>query len=108
MSAKVRCSECGNVFDPRGASGHAQTHPTDVAFQEVEDMETENNADEAEKPVRESDSSEDVLEAVESNEEQLVGVEDDAIVFRDEIIVTDPEIKERIADKLVEQSGMNL
>lgn len=108
MSAKVRCSECGEVFDCRGASGHARTHPTDVTFQEVETMENAENTDEAEKPVRESNSSEEVLEAVESDEEQLVGVEDDAIVFRDEIIVTDPEIKERIADKLVEQSGMKL
>lgn len=55
------------------------------------------------KPVREVSDPDEVLQKVESDE--LVGVADNAIVFRSEIIVTDPEIKERIADALVEKMG---
>ena len=55
------------------------------------------------KPVREVSDEKEILEQVE--DDQLVGVADNAIVFRSEIIVTDQEIKERIADRLVERMG---
>jgi hypothetical protein len=54
------------------------------------------------KPVTQAETEAEVEEAIEENGGQLVGVTDNAIVFRNEIIVTDPEIKERVADKLVE------
>jgi hypothetical protein len=57
------------------------------------------------KPVTEADSEAEVEEAIEDNGGELVGMTDNAIVFRNEIIVTDPEIKERVADKLVESVG---
>lgn len=59
--------------------------------------------EESNKPVRESTDAEDIMRKVDSGE--LVGVADNAIIFRSEIIVTDPEIKERIADALVEKLG---
>lgn len=62
----------------------------------------------SEKPVRQADSAEDVLARVEGDADDLVGVTDDAIIFRNEIIITDPEIKERVADALVEKAGVNL
>ena len=55
------------------------------------------------KPVREVGDEQEILDQVEND--QLVGVADNAIVFRSEIIVTDQEIKERIADRLVEKMG---
>lgn len=55
------------------------------------------------KPVREVNDADELMQKVESDE--LVGVADNAIVFRSEIIITDPEIKERIADALVEKMG---
>jgi hypothetical protein len=55
------------------------------------------------KPVREVDNADEILQKAESDE--LVGVADNAIVFRREIIVTDQQIKERIADQLVERMG---
>jgi hypothetical protein len=59
--------------------------------------------EESNKPVREANDATDVVEKMESDE--LVGVADNAIVFRNEIIITDPQIKERIADRLVEAAG---
>lgn len=64
------------------------------------DVEVMNSSD---KPVRESTDPDEILRKVESDE--LVGVADNAIVFRSEIIVTDPEIKKRIADALVDSVG---
>jgi hypothetical protein len=55
------------------------------------------------KPVRAVDDADEILQKAESDE--LVGVADNAIVFRREIIVTDQQIKERIADQLVERMG---
>lgn len=57
----------------------------------------------SEKPVREVSDETELLEQVEQDE--IVGVADNAIVFRNEIIVTDPEVKKRIADALVDQMG---
>lgn len=54
------------------------------------------------KPVTQADSEEDVEEAIEQNGGEIVGMNDNAIVFRNEIIVTDEDIKERVAEKLVE------
>jgi hypothetical protein len=59
--------------------------------------------EESNKPVREANDATDVVEKMESDE--LVGVVDNAIVFRQEVIVTDPQIKEQIADRLVEAMG---
>ncbi|MFB6198536.1 MAG: hypothetical protein ABEI52_09770 [Halobacteriaceae archaeon] len=57
----------------------------------------------AEKPVVEADSTEEVLQEIEEGQTgEMVGVTDNAIIFRNEIIVTDPEIKERVADALVD------
>jgi hypothetical protein len=58
----------------------------------------EENSD---KPVREVTDEAELLDQVE--QDQIVGVADNAIVFRNEVIVTDPEIKKRIADALVDQ-----
>jgi hypothetical protein len=69
----------------------------DATKNDVEVIENSN------KPVREVGDEEEILEQVEND--QLVGVADNAIVFRSEIIVTDQEIKERIADRLVEKMG---
>jgi hypothetical protein len=62
--------------------------------------------EESNKPVREANDATDVVEKMESDE--LVGVADNAIVFRNEIIITDPDIKERIADRLVEATGTGI
>lgn len=84
-------------MDARGANSHARTqhgkpHATKEDFEPM-------------KPVTQADSEEEVEEAIEDNGGELVGMTDNAIVFRNEIIVTDPEIKERVADKLVESVG---
>jgi hypothetical protein len=69
----------------------------DATKNDVEVIENSN------KPVREVGDEQEILDQVEND--QLVGVADNAIVFRSEIIVTDQEIKERIADRLVEKMG---
>ena len=100
MSDKVRCPDCGEVMDARGCNSHArQRHGKPNATKE--DFEIMNNV-----PVTEATNEVELTEAVERNED-LVGVTDDAIVFRNEIIVTDPQLKDRIADALVEKMGPN-
>ena len=69
----------------------------DATKNDVEVIENSN------KPVRSVDDADEILQKAESDE--LVGVADNAIVFRREIIVTDQQIKERIADQLVERMG---
>jgi len=99
MANRFRCPKCGKTGDMRGANSHMrQVHNMpNATANDVEVMEQSN------KPVRAADSAEDVLDQVESDE--LVGVADNAIVFRSEIIVTDQQIKERIADRLVDEMG---
>ena len=100
MADRFKCPECGTTGDVRGANSHMrQVH--DMKNATKEDVEViEENSD---KPVRTVESEDELLEQVEQDE--IVGVADNAVVFRNEIIVTDPEIKERIADALVEQMG---
>jgi len=57
----------------------------------------------SDKPVRASNDAEEILQKAES--EELVEIADNAIVFRRDIIVTNPEIQERIADQLIERMG---
>jgi hypothetical protein len=99
MAKRFRCPECGETGDMRGANSHMrQVHNMKNAT--ADDVEV---IEESNKPVREADDVADVVDKMESDE--LVGVADNAIVFRNEIIITDPQIKERIADKLVEAAG---
>lgn len=98
MADKFRCPECGVVGDVRGANSHMrQVHDMMEATKSDVEVIEENS----EKPVRAVDDQEELLEQVEQGE--LVGVADNAVVFRNEIIVTDPDIKARIADALVER-----
>ena len=98
MADRFKCPECGATGDVRGANSHMrQVHGmTDATKNDVEVIEEDSN-----KPVRRVNDEGELLEQVEQNE--IVGVADNAIVFRNEIIVTDPEIKARIADALVER-----
>jgi hypothetical protein len=83
----------------RGANSHMRyTH--DMPNATKKDVEVIEQSD---KPVREMSDGSEIVEKMEGSE--LVGVADNAIVFRNEIIVTDPEIKKRIADKLVQKMG---
>ena len=103
MADRFKCPECGATGDVRGANSHMrQVHGmTDATKNDVEVIE-ENSAEEnSAKPVRRVNNERELLEQVEQDE--IVGVADNAIVFRNEIIVTDPEIKARIADALVER-----
>jgi adenine-specific DNA methylase len=98
MADQVKCPDCGEVMDARGANSHArQKHGKRNATKE--DFQIMNDV-----PVTEATDEVELTEAVERNED-LVGVTDDAIIFRNEIIVTDPELKERIADALVDKMG---
>lgn len=92
---KLRCPVCGKLLDPRGVTGHAKTHEADLSKEDFEMAVSDH------KPVVEADSEEEVLDHI-GDAEEIVGVADDAIIMRREIIITDPEIKERIADRLVE------
>jgi len=97
VADQVRCPDCGDVLDARGANSHARTqHGKPKATKEDFELMNDN------KPVTEADTEAEVEQAIEDNGGQLVGMTDNAIVFRNEVIVTDPEIKERVADKLVE------
>lgn len=58
---------------------------------------------EADKPVRESQDIEEIVAQAEEGE--LVGVADNAIVFRREVIVTDPDVKDRVAEALIDRMG---
>jgi hypothetical protein len=100
MADRFKCPECGATGDVRGANSHMrQVHGMmDATKNDVEVI--EENSD---KPVRRVNDERELLEQVEQDE--IVGVADNAIVFRNEIIVTDPEIKARIADALVERMG---
>lgn len=96
MADQVRCPDCGETMDARGANSHArQKHGKPNATKG--DFEIMNDV-----PITEATDEVELTEAVERNED-LVGVTDDAIIFRNEIIVTDPELKDRIADALVEK-----
>ena len=96
MANRFRCPKCGKTGDMRGANSHMrQVHNMPNAT--ANDVEV---IQESQKPVREVTDENELLQQVESQE--LVGVADNAIVFRNEIIITDPDIKERIADALVE------
>jgi hypothetical protein len=53
------------------------------------------------KPVREVTDPSELMEKAE--EQELVGVADNAIIFRSEIIVTDPDIKEQLGKSLQER-----
>jgi len=99
MADKFRCPECGEEGDIRGANSHMrQVH--NMANATKKDVEV---IEESNRPVREVDDPEKLAQQVEEGE--MVGVADNAIVFRNEIIVTDPDIKQRIADTLVEEMG---
>ena len=50
------------------------------------------------KPVREVTDEQELAEKIERD--QVVGVADNAIIFRREVIVTDDEIKDRLADMM--------
>lgn len=100
MADRYRCPVCGETGDVRGANSHMR-YVHDMPDATKSDVEV--IAENSDKPVREVDDEEELLEQVEQDE--LVGVADNAVVFRNEIIVTDPEIKERIADALVDQMG---
>ena len=99
MADRFRCPICGETGGIRGANSHMRYkhNMPDATKSDVEVIEQSN------KPVREVSDEKEILEQVE--DDQLVGVADNAIVFRSEIIVTDQEIKERIADRLVEKMG---
>ena len=99
MADRFRCPICGETGGIRGANSHMRYkhNMPDATKNDVEVIEQSN------KPVREVDDEKEILEQIE--DDQLVGVADNAIVFRSEIIVTDQEIKERIADRLVERMG---
>ena len=99
MADRFRCPICGETGGIRGANSHMRYkhNMPDATKNDVEVIEQSN------KPVREVDNADEILQKAESDE--LVGVADNAIVFRREIIVTDQQIKERIADQLVERMG---
>ena len=99
MADRFRCPICGETGGIRGANSHMRYkhNMPDATKNDVEVIEQSN------KPVREVGDEKEILEQIE--DDQLVGVADNAIVFRSEIIVTDQEIKERIADRLVERMG---
>lgn len=99
MADRFRCPICGETGGIRGANSHMRYkhNMPDATKNDVEVIEQSN------KPVREVGDEQEILDQVEND--QLVGVADNAIVFRSEIIVTDQEIKERIADRLVEKMG---
>ncbi len=100
MADRFRCPKCGATGDVRGANSHMrQTHNMPNATKNDVDVIEANS----EKPVREVTDETELLDQVE--QDQIVGVADNAIVFRNEVIVTDPEIKKRIADALVDQMG---
>lgn len=50
------------------------------------------------KPVREVTDEQELAEKIERD--QVVGVADNAIIFRREVIVTDDEIKDRLSDMM--------
>jgi len=99
MADRFRCPVCGETGGIRGANSHMRYkhNMPDATKNDVEVIEDSN------KPVRAVDDADEILQKAESDE--LVGVADNAIVFRREIIVTDQQIKERIADQLVERMG---
>ena len=99
MADRFRCPVCGETGGIRGANSHMRYkhNMPDATKNDVEVIENSN------KPVRSVDDADEILQKAESDE--LVGVADNAIVFRREIIVTDQQIKERIADQLVERMG---
>jgi hypothetical protein len=99
MADRFRCPICGETGGIRGANSHMRYkhNMPNATKNDVEVIENSN------KPVREVDDEQEILDQVEND--QLVGVADNAIVFRSEVIVTDQEIKERIADRLVEKMG---
>lgn len=99
MADRFRCPLCGREGDVRGANSHMRYvhNMPDATKEDVKVLK------ETDKPVREVKDEEQLREMVES--EELIGVADNAIVFRNEIIVTDEDIKERIADAMVERIG---
>lgn len=58
------------------------------------------------KPVREVSDMSELVEKAET--EELIGVADNAIIFRSEIIVTDPDIKEQLGKSLQERVDGNM
>ena len=99
MADRFRCPKCGETGDARGANSHMR-HVHNMPHATKSDVEV---IEDSNKPVRTVDDADEILQKAESDE--LVGVADNAIVFRREIIVTDQQIKERIADQLVERMG---
>ena len=101
MADQFRCPKCGTTGDMRGANSHMRYvhNMPEATKNDVEVIENSN------KPVREITDETELRDQVEQDE--IVGVADNAIVFRNEVIVTDPEIKKRIADALVDQMGGN-
>ena len=97
MANRYRCPICGETGDMRGANSHMRYNHNmpNATANDVEVIE------ESDLPVREVNDERELREQMETSE--LVGVADNAIVFRNEIIITDPEIKERIADALVDK-----
>jgi len=95
MAESVTCPECGDEVDPRGLSGHMETHDSDSVT------------------VPGSDSGEVVTvprEDVEVPEEEIeeavpaASVSEDAITFRttQEIEVADEEMKQELLEELKE------
>ena len=99
MADRFRCPVCGETGGIRGANSHMRYkhNMPDATKNDVEVIEDSN------KPVRTVDDADEILQKAESDE--LVEIADNAIVFRREIIVTNPEIQERIADRLIERMG---
>lgn len=112
MADRVKCPRCYEWCDARGFNSHMRySHDINGATKadaaEVQTMPQTNGAiveNSNGKQVSEANGAGEVLEKIENGQE-LVGVADNAIVFRNEIIITDPEIKERVADALVESMG---
>lgn len=101
MADRCKCPQCGEIVDARACNSHMRYfHDQPSAGKEDFDV-VETDTDTS---VTQAQSADDVLEKVDSGEE-LVGVADNAVVFRNEIIITDPDIKERVADALVEKAG---
>lgn len=101
MADRCKCPDCGEVVDARACNSHMRYHH-DKPSAGKEDFTVVDTATD-DRPVSEAQNADDILQKVEGGEE-LVGVADNAIVFRNEIIITDPDIKERVADALVDKA----
>lgn len=106
MAETVTCPDCGDEVDPRGLSGHMETH--DSAPQAVADGGTE-----AKDAGAVTVAKDDLDVPDEELDEALpaANVSEDAITFRSiqEIEVTDEEMKRELLDELKQFiSGSNI